>query len=138
MSDYRIEKVRHRVELTLASGKRLEGDIFAQAFARFRTGPEGPLDVLNDSAPFVPLVLPSDELLLVQKSQIAIAATAYPDSEDPADAGVIGMHVEITLVFGETRSGSVFPEVRADRPRLVDYLNNTPERFLSLFAADQL
>ena len=138
MDDYRIEKVRHRVELTLASGRRLEGDIFLQAFARFKAGPEEPLDVLNDSAPFLPLVLASDQLLLVQKAQIAIVATALPQSDDPAEAGVVGMHVEIVFVNGESRTGSVFPELRADRPRLVDFLNNTPLRFLPLFAADHL
>ena len=87
MDDYRIEKVRHRVELTLASGVRLDGDIFLQAFARFKAGPEEPLDVLNESAPFLPLVLPSSELLLVQKAQIAVVATALPQSDDPAEAG---------------------------------------------------
>jgi hypothetical protein len=138
MSDYRIEKVRHRVELTLASGLRIEGDIFLQSYARFRTGPEEPLDVLNDSAPFLPLVLLSDELLLVQKAQIAFVATALPESDDPAEAGVVGMRVEIAFVNGESRTGSVFPELRADHPRLLDFLNNTPVRFLSLFAADQL
>ncbi len=138
MDDYRIEKVRHHVELTLASGRRLEGDIFLQAFARFKAGPEEPLDVLNDSAPFLPLVLASDQLLLVQKAQIAIVATALPQSDDPAEAGVVGMHVEIVFVNGESRTGSVFPELRADRPRLVDFLNNTPLRFLPLFAADQM
>src|SRR4051794_24271372 len=134
MSDYRIEKVRHRVELTLASGAKLEGDIFLQAFARFRAGPEEPLDVLNDPAPFLPLVLASGELLLVQKSQIAMAATALPDTDDTVDTGVIGMHVDITFVFGEVRTGSIFPELRADRPRLVDFLNNNPEKFLPVFA----
>ena len=138
MDDYRIEKVRHRVELTLASGVRLEGDIFLQAFARFRAGPEEPLDVLNDSAPFLPLVLPSEELLLVQKSQTVVVATALPQSEDPAEAGVVGMHVEIVFANGESRIGSVFPELRPDRPRLVDFLNHTSLRFLPLFAADQL
>ena len=138
MDDYRIEKVRHRVELTLASGVRLDGDIFLQAFARFKAGPEEPLDVLNDSAPFLPLVLPSSELLLVQKAQIAVVATALPQSDDPAEAGVVGMHVEIVFVNGESRIGSVFPELRADRPRLVDFLNDTPLRFLPLFATDQL
>lgn len=138
MDDYRIEKVRHRVELTLASGVRLDGDIFLQAFARFKAGPEEPLDVLNDSAPFLPLVLPSSELLLVQKAQIAVVATALPQSDDPAEAGVVGMHVEIVFVNGESRIGSVFPELRADRPRLVDFLNDTPLRFVPLFATDQL
>ena len=139
MSEYRIEKVRHSVELTLASGMRLEGDIFLQAFARLRAGPEEPLDVMNDDAPFLPLVLPSGELLVVQKSQIAIVGTPLPEADDlTAETGVVGMHVDVTFVFGETRSGSVFPELRADRPRLIDFLNNTPERFLPLFAADRL
>ena len=130
--------MRHRVELTLASGVRLDGDMFLQACARVKAGPEEPLDVLNDSAPFLPLVLPSSELLLVQKAQIAVVATALPQSDDPADAGVVGMHVEIVFVNGESRIGSVFPELRADRPRLVDFLNDTPLRFVPLFATDQL
>jgi hypothetical protein len=138
MSDYRIEKVRHRVELTLASGQRLDGDIFLQAFARFRAGPEEPVDVLNDADPFLPLVLASGELLLVQKSQIAVVATKLPESDDAAETGLVGMHAEIILTDGSTRTGSVFPELRADRPRLVDFLNNTPLHFLPLFATDQL
>jgi hypothetical protein len=138
MSDYRIEKVRRRVELTLASGQHLEGDIFLQAFARFRAGPEEPLDVLNDTDPFVPLVLGNGELLLVQKAHIAVVATQLPEADDVADTGIVGMHVEIVLADGSTRTGSVFPELRADRPRLVDFLNNTPLHFLPVFTADQL
>ncbi|MEP6732552.1 MAG: hypothetical protein ABJE10_18045 [bacterium] len=138
MSDYRIEKVRHRVELTLASGDRLEGDIFLQAFARFRAGPEAPIDVLNEPEPFLPLVLASGELLLVKKTQIAVVAHTLPEQDYAAETGIVGMHVDITFVFGETKSGSVFPELRADRPRLVDFLNNTPLHFLPFFTADQL
>ncbi len=138
MSDYRIEKVRHRVGVTLASGDYLEGDIFLQAHARFRAGPEEPLDALNEAEPFLPLVLPSGELLLVQKSQIAFVATELPESDYASDTGIVGMHVEITFVFGDTKAGSVFPELRADRPRLVDFLNNTHVRFLPLFTSDQL
>ena len=124
--------------MTLESGLRLDGDIFLQAFARFRAGPEEPLDVMNDADPFLPLVLPSGELLLIHKSKIAVVATQLPETDDSADLGVVGMHVDLALVFGETRSGSVFPELRADRPRLVDYLNNTPEKFVPLFTAEQL
>lgn len=138
MSDYRIEKVRHRVELTLSNGQRLEGDIFLQAFARFRAGPEEPLDVLNDADAFLPLVLSTGELLVVQKAEIAVAATDVPSTDEYAETGVLGMRVQFTLINGETRSGSVFPEVRADRPRLVDFLNDTPLHFIPMFGADQL
>lgn len=138
MSDYRIEKVRHSVELTLASGVRLQGDIFLQAFARFKAGPEEPLDALNDNSFFLPLVLANDEVLLVQKSQIAVVSTALPQPEALADAGVIGMHVEVVFANGEVHTGSVFPELRADRPRLIDFLNNSPLPFVPLFTASRL
>ena len=138
MSDYRIEKVRYPVELTLASGDRLQGDMFLQAFARFRAGPEEPLDVLNGPEKFLPLELSSGELLLVQKHEIAVVATALPETDYAAETGIIGMHVDISFVFGETKRGSVFPELPSDRPRLVDFLNNTPLHFLPFFTADQL
>jgi hypothetical protein len=138
MSDYRIEKVRHRVELTLASGVRLEGDIFLQAFARFKAGAEEPLDTMNDGAPFLPLVLPTDELLLVQKSQIVIVSTALPEIDELEETGTIGMHVELVFANGEMHTGSVFPELRADRPRLIDFLNNCRDRFVPLFTADRM
>lgn len=138
MSDYRIEKVRRGVEITLASGARVEGEIFLQAFARFRAGPEEPLDVLNDGAPFLPLVLASGEVLLVHKVQIAIVSTSLPEADDPVEAGVVGMHVTVSFAHGATLVGSVFPELRSDRPRLVDFLNNSPVSFIQLFDTTHL
>jgi hypothetical protein len=137
MSDYRIEKVRRRVEVTLASGQVLEGDIFLQAFARFRPGPEEPLDVLNDADSFLPLRLASGELLVVQKAHIAVVATTLPEGDDAVETGLVGMHISVTLAHGGTVTGSLFPEVRADRPRLVDFLNSTPLRFFPLYSSDR-
>ncbi len=138
MSDYRIEKVRRRVEVTLANGCRLDGDVFVQAFARFRHGHEEPLDLLNDAAPFLPLVLPTGEAYLVQKTQIAIVGTALPERDDAIDRGVVGMRVEISLIDGSSHTGSIFPEARADRTRLIDVLNDGLQSFHSLFTAEQL
>jgi hypothetical protein len=138
MSDYRIEKVKRRVEVTLANGRRLDGDVFVQAFARHRTGHEEPLDLLNDAEPFLPLVLPSGEVYLVHKAQIAVVGTALPDGDDAIERGVVGMHVEITLIDGSSHTGSIFPEARADRTRLIDVLNDCQQRFHQLFTAGQL
>jgi hypothetical protein len=138
ISDYRIEKVRHRVEVTLANGQRLDGDVFVQAVARFHAGPEEPLDLLNDDDLFLPLVMPTGEVFLVQKTQIAVVGTSLPDGDDAIDRGVVGMRIECTLINGSSHLGSIFPEVRADRQRLVDALNDFQHRFLPLFTADQL
>jgi hypothetical protein len=136
--DYRIEKTRRRVEVTLANAKRLEGDVFVQPFARFRSGPEEPLDLLNDSDPFLPLGLTNGDVLLVQKSQIAVVGTELPEDDDSVERGVVGMHVELGLIDGSTLNGSIFPEVRMGRPRLVDILNDTKQPFIALFGADEL
>lgn len=138
MSEYRIEKARRRVEITLASGRLLEGEIFVQIHARYRAGQEEPLDLLNDDSLFFPLIPDSGEAYLVHKAQIAMVATPLPERDDAADRGVIGLHVEIVLVDGSSHTGSIFPEVRADRKRLIDILNDGVQSFHSLFTADCL
>lgn len=138
ISDYRIQKVRRRVEVTLANGYRLDGDVFVQAAARFHAGPEAPLDLLNDDDPFLPLVMDNGTAYLVQKNQIAVVGTALPEGDDAVDRGVVGMRVECTLIDGSAHVGSIFPEVRADRQRLVDVLNDAHDRFIELYTAEQL
>src|SRR5205809_386016 len=82
-----------------ANANRLVGDVFVQPFARFRSGPEEPLDLLNDDAdPFLPLGLTSGDVLLVQKSQIAVVGTELPAVDDSVERGVVGMHVELGLI----------------------------------------
>jgi len=138
MSDYRIEKVRRPVEITLANGHRLDGDVFVQTSARFRAGPEEPLDLLNDDEPFLPLVLTSGEAYLIHKTQIAVVGTALPEGDDPIDRAVVGMRVELTLIDGSAHVGSIFPEVRVDRQRLIDALNDLALSFIALFTTEQL
>ena len=138
MSDYRIAKLRCPVEVTLANGRRLDGDVFVQSTTRFRPEPEEPLDLLNDADPFIPIATETGDVFLVQKAQIAYVGTPLPRGDAAVEAGVVGMRVEFTLVDGSAHVGSVFPELPADRPRLVDFLNDTPLQFLALFTAAQL
>ncbi len=139
MSEYRIEKIRRRVEVTLANGCRLEGDVFVQAYNRFRAGHEEPLDLLNDDTLFLPLVVDGGEAYCVQKEQIAVVCCALPEGgDDAAERGVVGMRLEISLLDGSSHVGSIFLEARADRTRLIDILNDGPQTFYSLFTADEL
>ncbi|MDB4932630.1 MAG: hypothetical protein JWM10_5114 [Myxococcaceae bacterium] len=138
MSEYRIDKIRHAVAITLVHGHRIEGDLFLQASAPFRAGPEDPLDLLNNADRFLPVAAADGEVLLVQKSQVAHAAIGLPRDDDTVDRGVVGMHVELTLVDGSAWSGSIFPELRDARPRLVDFLNESPLAFIALFAHDRV
>ena len=138
MSEYRIEKIRRRVDVTLVNGQRLAGDVFVQTYNRFRDGHEEPVDLLNDESLFLPLVLDSGEAFLVQKEQISVVCCSLPDGDDAAERGVVGMRVELTLLDGSAHVGSIFPEARADRTRLIDALNDGLQPFHALFTADEV
>ena len=138
MSDYRIAKLRCPVEVTLANGQRLDGDVFVQRATRFRNEPEQPIDLLNDDDPFLPIATDTGDVFLVQKAQIAVVGAPLPLGDDAVEPGVVGMRVEFTLVDGSAHVGSVFPELPAERPRLVDFLNDSPLQFLALFTVAQL
>ena len=138
MSDYRIEKIRCPVEVTLTNGHRLDGDVFIQASTRFRAGPEEPLDLLNDDESFLPLVLATGGAFLVHKAHIAVVGMPFPSGDDAIDRAVVGMKVELTLIDGSSHVGSIFPEVRADRQRLLDALNALSLPFVALFTTEQL
>jgi hypothetical protein len=138
MSDYRIEKVRRAVEVTLTNGQRLDGDVFVRTSTRFGGGPAEPIDLLNDDEPFLPLVLTTGAAYLVHKAHIAVVGTRLPEGDDAVDRAVVGMKVEITLADGSSHLGSIFPELRADRQRLIDALNALSLPFVALFTAEQL
>jgi hypothetical protein len=138
MSDYRIEKVRRPVEITLANGHRLDGDVFVQTSTRFRAGPEEPIDLLSHDESFLPLVLTSGEVFLIHKAQIAVMGTRLPEGDDAIDRAVVGMKVELTLIDGSAHMGCIFPEVRVDRQRLIDALNDLALPFVALFTTEQL
>lgn len=137
MNEYRIEKGRVSVALTLRDGTRLVGEVFVQAYARNRHGREEAPDIMNEPEPFFPLASADDTTLLIAKDQvqeieIPPASGAAPDDE----TGARPAQVEITLASGLVRSGSVLLELPVDRPRLLDFLNRSHERFLTIQTGD--
>lgn len=139
MNEYRIEKGRVPVALTMLDGTRLSGDMFVQAYARNRHGREQAPDIMNEAEPFFPLAISGGATVLVAKDQVQeveLAPAERVPSDD--DLGARLAEVEITLVSGLVRSGSVLLELPIDRPRLLDFLNlnRSRERFLTLQTGD--
>ena len=136
MSDYRIEKIRRHLLVVLTDGSRIDGEVFLRPVSRFRSRPEEPLDLLNDEEPF--FAIDSDErTLLVAKCNVARVELPVP-GEDDSNLAAIGVPVEVALTNGSTCTGSIFLETRADRPRLMDYLNAYSPRFLPVIDARQM
>ena len=132
--EYRIQKERFAVTLTLASGEQIRGHIFVppQMFAYI--GREEPIDLFNELEPFFPIEVEGGEVLLIAKDRVMeVAGLPAPEEDELRRASARMALVQIALSGGAVRFGSVRLELRADRPRLLDYLNCATERFLTLY-----
>lgn len=137
MSEYRIEKLKRQVTVLLNDGSQLEGEIFLRPLSRYRPRPEEPLELLNDVEPFFPLLVRPGEAIILSKSGVASVETSIEEGEDH-EFTALGLPVEVTMVNGMKRSGSVFIESRAGRQRLFDFLNAFPSRFLPVVDARRI
>lgn len=134
VDQYRIEKERLDVTLTLIGGEVVVGRIFVPAPLLGHAGELDPVSVFNDRDLFFPLERPNGEVLLMCKARV-IEVAGLPLGEDLEEVrGSAPMSLlEITLAGGITHFGSMRLEVRADRPRLLDYLNDSTQNFLTLY-----
>jgi len=131
---YRIEKERLEVVITMEGGSAAHGYIFLQPRVHGYSSHSEPAALFNDDELFFPLELDSGDVLLVSKERV-VDISGIPVSEEDEllrESSPMAL-LEITLAGGITRLGSMRLEVRADRPRLLDYLNDCKQRFLMLF-----
>lgn len=130
MSEYWIEKVRRRVTVSMIGGRTLDGEVFLQPYARYRSGPQDPAELFNEREAFVPLCVGGDTHILLSKNHIS----RVQFEADPADDVVGEPDVMVELVFadGARISGQLKLEARLGRARLLDFLNVDHQRFLAL------
>jgi len=132
-NDYRIEKDRHPVVLTLLGGECISGSMFVQAYARHRAEREDPHDILNEPGLFFPLVTEQGETLLIPKVRVLEVSGDIPSCRGTGPGpGKRGVSIAVTLVGGLTRTGRVFLDMPGPAPRPLDFLNQSPDRFFAL------
>ncbi len=137
-NDFRIEKDRVAIAITTARGETLHGEMFLQAYARSRSGPEEPADVLNDDDSFFPLAIGDSDTLLVSKDHVLVVDGERPSFEfdEPPFPAARPALIEIVLAGGVVRVGQLYLDVPVDRPRLLDFLNRAEVRFVALHTSD--
>lgn len=115
----------------MVGGELLSGSLFApQVYPP--GGLEDPLQLLNELEPFFPLGLATGEVLLISKDRVLeiVLDEAQVGEEDPGSAPTALL--QVTLAGGTSHVGSMRLEVRASRPRVLDYMNHCTERFMAL------
>lgn len=131
---YRIEKERLEVTVTLEGCAEVRGYIFLQPRVYGYTSHSEPSALLNDRELFFPLELENGDVLLLSKERVVdISGLPVAEEDELVRASSPMALLELTLAGGLTRLGSMRLEVRADRPRLLDYLNDCRQRFLMLY-----
>jgi hypothetical protein len=137
---YRIETVRMAVTLTMIGGEELRGNVFIHSSSHRPFELEDVSELFNSEEPFFPLELETDEVILVSKARVAeLAAAGVDDSGDQPIKGTPTPTalLQVLLIGGEVRVGSIHLEARADRARVLDYLNRLDARFLTLYTSNE-
>jgi hypothetical protein len=130
---YRIEKRRLHVSVALLGGEIVRGHIFLQPSPYGHLGHEAPIDVLNAAEPFFPIQLDDESVLLVAKEHVVEMFDMEPLDRDALMlASTHRATLEVRLASGVMREGSMNLEMPADRPRVLDFLNTSKERFFEL------
>jgi hypothetical protein len=132
---YRIEKERLEVTVTLVGSGELHGYIFLQPKVYGYASHSEPVALFNDRELVFPLELDNGDVMLLSKARVVdISGLPLAEEDELVRASSPMALVEVTLAGGLTRLGSMRLEVRADRPRLLDYLNDIHQRFLMLYS----
>ena len=138
---YRIETTRKAVILTMLTGEELKGNVFIHLSSYRPFELEDVSELFNADTPFFPLELQNGEVVLIAKERVAeIAANRLPEGpsdQNPCEGPIPTALVQIVLVGGEVRLGSIRLEARPDRARVLDYLNALKSRFLTLYTSNE-
>jgi hypothetical protein len=137
---YRIETTQKAVILTMLDGEELRGKVFIHSSSYRPFELEDVSELFNSSSPFFPLELETGEVILVSKKRVGeVAANRGEDASDqpPLGAPTPTALLQIVLVGGEVRLGSIRLEAPPDRARVLDYLNALTSRFLTLYTSNE-
>ena len=136
---YRIETTRKAVILTMLGGEEVRGNVFIHFSPNRPFELEDVSELFNSESPFFPLELDNDEVILVAKERVAeLAADKGEAASDlPCDAPSPTALLQILLVGGEVRLGSIRLDAPPDRARVLDYLNALRSRFLTLYTSNE-
>jgi hypothetical protein len=137
---YRIETTRKAVILTMLDGEEVRGNVFIH-FSSYRPFElEDVSELFNSDMPFFPLELENSEVILVSKERVAeLAADRSEDPSDlpPRETASPTALLQVVLVGGEVRLGSIRLDAPPDRARVLDYLNALTSRFLTLYTSNE-
>ena len=131
--NHRQATYRVPASITLIDGTLIEGEIFLQTATALHEGCEAPVEMLNRSERFFPVMTFSGSFTLVGKAQVAVVTCDASLWEvDPQRRAISRkFRLDIDLIGGQNLCGDAFWELPSTHPRPQDFLNAT-ETFFEL------
>jgi hypothetical protein len=137
-STYQIDTQAFAVEVNMASGPPLSGEMF------LRPGGVRPsetvLERMNDGVAFFPLKTADGAVLLVGKAQVRYVVTpSLDDDDDVAEerSSVPQVLVTAELDSGQAITGVFFVDLPPEHVRALDYINEAKRAFVALAQLDR-
>jgi hypothetical protein len=129
MGEFRLEKRRVRVALTLSTGQVLDGHLFLADLASTHSGPERVGDLLNSGGGFFPFEVEEggegpSRIALYNRAHVVLVHLAEPELEaelDPTYLIADRKSVSMLLSTGARVTGDLRLVLPAGHARLSDY-----------------
>lgn len=136
MDEHRIVMQKRQVDLMLADGRQLNGEVFLSLYEAHHVGPQRLGDLLNSTIRFLPVKL-ADGVQLVNVDLIVSARTK--DAEERDDLARLGEKhcISLTTILRNEIVADLFVNLPEIANRVKDCLNQAP-RFLTLFRGDEV
>jgi len=136
MSDQRLATEVCTIELQLATGEELQGELFLQLVGAHAFGAQRLDEVLNGEDCFLP-VRCHGKVTLFNLQQIA--SVSVPDDGENDVLMKLGEHhqVSVCTTVGKQFEAEIYVNRPATRSRVKDFLNQ-PHRFLPFFSGNRV
>ncbi len=136
MEEQRIRVDSRKVELVMADGARLTGEVFLQLQGVHLAGPQRIAELLNGEDVFLPVRL-DDGVKLVNLEQVVALYAAAEEELDPLLT--LGTEHRIRVVTGEGAplEARIYVNLPSGNNRAKDFLNQ-PKRFLLFILGAQV
>jgi hypothetical protein len=127
----KIPKKLKQVTLRVHPDGTVIGSFFLSHHRKRTSGAEEPIDVLNQSHPFVVVQREEpDELRFYNKA--SIVRVEYDEEFSPQLDNITPLYCRLHMMDGSLIDGCIRRPLPPDHARLSDYLNLTEERFIKM------
>jgi len=132
----KVPKTEKEVSLWVNPDGMVKGSLFLLDQSSKHSGPEQPIEVLNDNSPFAVVRLHNPEQVRFYNRSSIIRVEYQQESPAEAKSDTVVIPCAIHMMDGSMLEGTIRETLPPEHARLFDYLNKAETRFIRLYLSD--